>query len=270
MKSARVSEIYSYISRNDKVPLEELCDHFGVSMSTLRRDIKQLYDQGLIIKQYGSVSPREASAPSAGNAAGNPLPPFHKRSSINPREKGLVAKIAAGFVEDNDVIFIDSGSTTALMIDYMQHLQHVTIVTNNLDVVMRAYPYTNLDVYVLPGLYKRSNNSFSLLAESYIYDYYNITKAFIACSGFSMADGVSHMDLSERIIKRCTLNRTKTCYLLVDHTKFGHSAPLHLCEINSFTAICTDTRPSQEYVDYCEHHGVKLYYEKAGGAAIEG
>lgn len=269
MNSNRVSEIYSYIAQNDKAFLTDLCEVFDISMSTLRRDLKRLHEQGLIEKQYGTVSVKNKAA-NAQMVKTNIeyIPSFHQRSTIHAQEKAMVAKIAAGFVVDNDVIFIDSGSTTALMINYMGHLKNVTIVTNNLDVVMRAYPYENIDVYVLPGLYKRSNNSFSLLAESYIYDYYNITKAFIGCSGITIEDGVSHVDLSERIIKRCTLNRTKTRYLLVDHTKFGYSAPLHLCDIKSFTAICTDIRPSKQYVEYCEHHDVQLYYGNGGESSI--
>ena len=269
LSSSRLLEIQDYISLHKKVALTDLCEQFGVSMSTLRRDIKSLYDQGLISKQYGFVSSREKER------AAEPSPvkrkaPFHERSLIHPQEKETAAKLAAGLVENGDVIFIDSGSTTAFMVDHLRHLEHIVIVTNNLDVVMRAQPYPHLDVYVLPGLYKRSNNSFSLLAESYIYDYYNIAKAFLACSGVSLTDGVSHFDLSERVIKNCTINHTKNCYLLADHSKFGHTAPLHLCDISTFTAICTDQRPAPEYVEYCEQHNVKLYYEASesnGGPA---
>lgn len=267
LNSSRLSEIHAYISRHQKVTLTDLCEQFGVSMSTLRRDIKSLYERGLISKQYGSVSSREKELAAAPSPVKMTVP-YHERSLIHPREKEITAKIAAGLVENNDVIFIDSGSTTAFMVDYLQHLEHIVIVTNNLDVVMRAQPYPHLDVYVLPGLYKRSNNSFSLLAESYIYDYYNITKAFLACSGISLTDGVSHFDLSERVIKNCTINHTKNCYLLVDHSKFGHTAPLHLCDIGTFTAICTDQRPSPEYVEYCEQHNVKLHYEETEGGGL--
>lgn len=260
MKTSRLSEMYDYISQFDKVSLKELSEHFGISMSTLRRDIQTLFDQGKIEKQYGFVS--VYSEHSAKRVASlNNLSPYHPRSLINTSEKSIIARLASRLVEDDDVIFIDSGSTTALMVEHMEHLKHVTIVTNNLDVVMRAQPYSNLDIYILPGLYKRSNNSFSLLAESYIYDYYNIKKAFIACTGISLSDGVSHTDLSERIIKQCTISHTKNCCLLVDHTKFDYVAPLHLCDIQQFTSICTDIRPPQPYIDFCQQHNVSMYYE---------
>ena len=260
MKSSRITEMYNYISQFDKVSLKELAERFGISMSTLRRDIQILYEQGKIEKQYGYVSTYFKDTAYRITSLNDPAP-YHPRSQINTNEKNIIAKLASKLVEDDDVIFIDSGSTTALMVEHMEHLKHVTIVTNNLDVVMRAQPYSNLDIYILPGLYKRSNNSFSLLAESYIYDYYNIKKAFIACTGISLSEGVSHTDLSERIIKQCTISHTKNCYLLVDHTKFDYVAPLHLCDIKQFTAICTDIRPPKPYVDFCQQHNVGLYFE---------
>lgn len=260
MKVSRLTEMYDYIAQFNKVSLKDLSDHFGISMSTLRRDIQILYEEGKIEKQYGYVSACSDNSVKRGFAPDN-LTPYHPRSILNYNEKNIIARLASKLVEDDDVIFIDSGSTTALMVEYMEHLNHVTIVTNNLDVVIRAQPYSNLDVYILPGLYKRSNNSFSLLAESYIYDYYNIKKAFIACSGISLSEGVSHTDLSERIIKQCTISHTKDCCLLVDHTKFDYVAPLFLCDIQKFAAICTDIRPSQPYIDFCKQHNVRLYYE---------
>lgn len=260
MKVTRQTEIYDYISQFDKVSLTELAEHFDISMSTLRRDLQILFDAGKIQKEYGYVL-KSHSHSAADNGSSDAITIYHPRSNIKYAAKKAIAKLAANLVEDEDVIFVDSGSTTALMVEYLGHLKHITIVTNNLDIVIRAKPYQNLDVYVLPGLYNRSNNSFSLLAESYIYDYYNIKKSFIACSGFSLDEGVSHNDLSERIIKQCTISHTKECYLLVDHTKFDFVAPLHLCSIKQFTAICTDIRPPQSYIDYCAQHDVKLYYE---------
>ncbi len=261
MQPNRLSEMLTYIAQHHKVALTDLCEQFGISMSTLRRDIKLLHNEGLIEKQYGFVSdvkkaPGERSVSSLSLAL-----PYHERSFINTAEKAITARLAAQLIENDDVIFIDSGSTTALIVEYLQHLKHVTIITNNLDVVVRSRPYTQLDVYVLPGLYKRNNNSFSLLTESYIYDYYNIKKAFLACTGLTVADGVSHMDLSERVIKNYTIGHTKKCCLLADHSKFGFTAPLHLCNLDAFSVICTDRKPDMEYIDYCIQHNITLYYD---------
>lgn len=261
MQPNRLSEMRAYIAQRGKVALKDLSLQFGVSMSTLRRDIKLLHDDGLIEKQYGFViDAKNASGERSASTLSLALP-YHERSFINAKEKAVTARLAAQLIENDDVIFIDSGSTTALIVEYLQHLKHVTIITNNLDVVVRSRPYLQLDVYVLPGLYKRNNNSFSLLTESYIYDYYNIKKAFLACTGLTVADGVSHMDLSERVIKNYTISHTKKCCLLADHSKFGYTAPLHLCNLDAFSMICTDRKPDKEYIDYCMQHSITLYYD---------
>lgn len=255
----RLSEMTAYIASHGSVELTELCVFFNISMSTLRRDLKLLADEGKIQKKYGFVI---SKTPTIKTMSPKMQFTYHERGLINTQAKEIAAFNAAAFVEEGDVIFIDTGSTTPLMVDYLTHFEHLTIVTNNLDVVIRARPYENLDVYVLPGLYKRKNNSFSLLAESYIYDYYNISKAFLSCSGVSLSAGISHTDISERLIKNCTIDRTEDCYLLADHTKFNYSAPLHLCPIEKFKAICTDERPPVEYIEYCKLNNVQLRYDQ--------
>ena len=251
MKYLRLIELEKYIDENEPVSLADLCKHCDISMSTLRRDLDILSSEGKINRMYGCVTKRENSSA---------FQTLHFRSNINSDAKRIVAKIACRFVSDGDVIFIDSGSTTCLMVEFLKDLQHLTIVTNNLDVIVRSAPYPNLQVYVLPGLFTRGNNSFAFLTDERLYSNYNIQKAFLGSSGITLEYGVSHTDLSERTIKQCATRITPKRYLLLDHTKFGKSAPLHLCEIKQFTALCTDTRPGEPYVEYCEKNGVDIAY----------
>lgn len=249
MKSGRIQAIIEYVEGKGVVPLTELETHFGVSMSTLRRDVAELCQQGTLKKTYGCVSK---------NTPTESVIPFHLRSDIRLQEKILAAKAAAHFVEDNDFIFIDSGSTTCMMVDFLKDKKDVSIVTNNLDVVMRSVSYPNLNIYVLPGMLNRENNSFSALAEEALFTSFNITKVFLACSGFSLKQGVSHTYLSEGVLKRRAMSLTENRYLVLDETKFGALAPLRLCGAEEFPVICTNRTPAQEYVDYFKQNGIQL------------
>ncbi|MGI6162092.1 MAG: DeoR/GlpR family DNA-binding transcription regulator [Christensenellales bacterium] len=252
MKISRLEAVCDFVNEKGMVSLDDLRQEFGVSMSTLRRDINVLCERGDLKKMYGFVTR---------NTDTEEAQLFHPRSAIHTEAKRKAAGIAARFINDNDVIFIDSGSTCCLIIDFLKDRKNVTIITNNLDVILHSKPYPNLDVYVLPGLYKRQNNSFSMLTDDELYNNYNIRKAFLASSGVTLSNGVAHSDLSERIIKRSAINKTREKYLLLDHAKFNKDAPLYLCDITEFTAICTDRRPPEDYVVYLNKNGVQLYYD---------
>ncbi|MHC1772987.1 MAG: DeoR/GlpR family DNA-binding transcription regulator [Flexilinea sp.] len=252
MKPDRILEMEKYIQSNEPVKLTELCDHFNISMSTLRRDLSVLSKKNSINKMYGCVSRMEEKSE-------NKL--MHSRSTLYAHEKQKIAKIAASLINDNDVIFIDSGSTVSLIVEYLDVEKKITIVTNNLDVIIRGRELSNIDIYILPGKLNRANNSFSNLTDENLYYSYNISKAFMSCSGIDLVYGISHTDISERVIKQCIIKKTPMKFLLVDNTKFGKAAPLHVCQINEFSTICTNVAPEQPYIDYCNKNGIQLLYE---------
>lgn len=250
-KEVRHKAIVDYVNSRETVSLTQLCAHFGISISTLRRDVAELCDQGAVKKMYGCISRNMPSAQ---------LIPFHVRSSQDSAFKDQVAANAAQFVQENDSIFIDSGSTTCLLVEYLAHLQSVTIVTNNLDVVIRAIPHENLQVYILPGVLYRQNNSFSAFDVKDMLREYSISKAFIAASGVSIKEGVSHTTPAERALKRSVIDKATKNYLLIDHNKFDAIAPLHLCAIDAFDCIITDQRPPDAYLQYCQSRDIDLIY----------
>lgn len=252
MKENRLQQMAQYITERETVKLSDLCAHFGISLSTLRRDLDKLSANNGIIKSYGcvSVAPQNSFAP---------LP--HARSGLFTAEKKKIAQIAAQFIEDRDIVFIDSGSTTSQLVDFISPQKNVTIITNNLDVVIRCLRRDNLDTYVLPGKLNRENNSFSYLTDDDVYKSYNIGKVFMSCSGVDVVYGISHKDVNERIAKRYAMNCTRNRFLMVDNGKFNQVMPLKICPIEEFGTICTDQRPPEEYVQYCETHGIRLEYE---------
>lgn len=89
-------------SLRETVSIDELCEVFGVSKNTIRRDLNELEQRGHITKVYGGVT---ATVPSG--AVPTPI-----RSGLNQIDKSLIGRLAAEEVADGDTIFIDSGTTT--------------------------------------------------------------------------------------------------------------------------------------------------------------
>jgi DeoR family myo-inositol catabolism operon transcriptional repressor len=123
MRSKRISDIQDYIYENKTVTLDQLCRVFDVSKNTIRRDLKEIISGGNFKKIYGGVTVKDSKD----------LPPFSERNISNLEAKKKIAAKAAELVEDSDVIFIDSGTTTIHMIDYIKDRKNLTIITSNLD-----------------------------------------------------------------------------------------------------------------------------------------
>ncbi|WP_305767299.1 DeoR/GlpR family DNA-binding transcription regulator [Candidatus Epulonipiscium viviparus] len=249
MKIQRINQIEAYILEKKIVQLDALCVLFGISKNTLRRDIDILVKKGSIAKVYGGVvAVGETSQ----------LTAFEKRAGMLVKEKVGIAKCAATFVQDSDVIFIDTGTTTAYLINYLGHLNNLTIVTYNVDTIYKALQFPNLKLISLPGMLK--HNTVSLVdpeAVNYLANI-NINKAFVSCTGLSIANGICNTSAEEYIIKQAVVKKSKESYLLADHSKFDRSALMTYADIEDIEYLITDREPDAVYEEYLIQKSVNL------------
>lgn len=148
MRSKRIDLIEKYIYKHKTISIDKLCEEFKMSKNTIRRDIDTLVDRGVIKKVYGGVTV---------NSSNKELLSFEERTIKNNFAKLSIAERASQFVEDGDSIFIDSGTTTFNMIEYLKDKKNITVFTNNLNVIVQAIPYENIEIICLSGKLTRKN-----------------------------------------------------------------------------------------------------------------
>lgn len=255
LKTKRIERIQEYILEHETVSLDELTTVFNVSKNTIRRDVQQLVERGKIKKVYGGVAVNDV------NDAHAPLESFNKRQTRNQEQKETIAKAAADLVEDGDIIYIDSGTTTLEMVEYLQTKQ-VTVITNNLDFITHALPYPNLNVISTGGVVNRETKSFVSFKNTDLLKAYNINKAFMASTGISITNGVTHSSPLESEIKQAVVKRSSKVYLMVDQHKFDKYALITYCGLNEIDYIVTDTNPSENYQEYAKNHNIELVISK--------
>lgn len=248
MKTFRLRQMEQYILENDTVSMEELCAKFGISMNTTRLDVAQLVSKGTIKKVYGGVCSNHA----------NNLVPFEERRLRNMKGKRAVGRAAADFVEDGEIIYIDSGSTTMYVVDYLESRKNVTILTNNLNAVNRAVPFQELTVISLPGTLERKTNSFVSAETSRILERYNIQKAFMAATGISAAGGITNSSPLEFEIKKAAIKNSEKSYLLIDSSKFGRTSLMTYANIAQMERIITDEEADKDFVELCRQSNVGI------------
>ena len=250
MKVNRIKKIEDYIKLIGTVTNEELCNEFNISLQTLRRDLKILEDKNKINKVYGGVIYNNSSLL-------NNVQAIESREHSHLNEKKYIGEIASRLVENNSVIFVDSGSTAYQIIPFLSHHKNVTIITHSLLVVNIASSLSNLKCICLGGLLNLDTLSFSFDVKDnkYFYDC-----AFIATVGLSI-EGLTNTDISEGRIKKHVIDHSEKVIVLADHSKLNNKGFYHFSNLDAITGIVLDQKPDEKLIYQCNKLGIKLYYE---------
>lgn len=232
MKTKRLTEMEAYILSHGSATMEELRDAFEVSMNTVRRDVAELLKSGNIQKVYGGV---RAVSQNVVQAA------YPKASGT----KRAICFRAAQLVKDGDIVFIDSGTTTVQIIEAIKDLR-VTVITNNIQVMMKALEYENIRVIMLPGEVRRNTLSITGEDSAEYLSHMNTNIAFMAASGASFT-GVANSSPLEYSIKKAAVSYTERAVLLVAGSKFGTTSLLIYAGLDKFKTVVTDSHIPPEY-----------------------
>ncbi len=245
MKDQRMKDMQDYIIQHQSVSLKELCDVFNVSMNTVRRYINEITTDANIKKVYGGV--RVQSPVST-------LPTFTERNQTQIQAKQLISKKAAEFIQENDIIYVDSGTTTMHLLDYIPEQLHVTVITNSFHIIRAAIDRPEITLISLPGILDRRTLSFN--GENYKYlDTLNIHKAFMACTGLSLHDGATNSFSAEYTNKKIAVRKADQIYLLVNSSKFGASTLMTYCPLSDIDCIITDKLPDETFCRTVSEYG---------------
>lgn len=248
MRTQRLDRIKEYIYQQKTVTLDQLCTVFNVSKNTIRRDIDELVELEQIKKIYGGVTVEGYK----------PMVSFDERNITNLQLKQAIAQTAASLVSDNEIIFIDSGTTTVHMIDYIKERQNLTILTNSIEVIMRSIPYPNINVISLSGTLNRKTLSFTGTSSAKVLSQFNISKSFIAATGISTIGGASNSSPAETEIKRTALLKSQKNYLLVDHTKFGVISLMTFSNFDNIDSVISDEFPENDLREALEKNNCRI------------
>lgn len=248
LKINRIKEIENYIIEKERATMEELCQQFGVSLNTIRRDINELERIGRIKKVYGGIILKDKKT----------TEPFETRQIRNEEAKQVIAQMASRLVEDGDIIYIDSGTTTMHMIPYLSTLNNITIITNSLNVIINSLSYPDLNVISTGGTLFRQTNSFIGIETVKFLKSYNFSKAFMATTAISIAKGVTNSSSFEYDIKKHVIQNCENIILLADSTKFDRASLVTYCNLEDINVLVTDARPADDYFEFLNSHHISL------------
>lgn len=231
----RRQDVMKAIQENNSMNVEDLATKFNVSPITIRRDLQYWEEQGAIERFYGGASLLQAFIEE------------DEESYQRNRYMRSIAKRAAYFIEDGDVVFINSSITAIMIINYVKY-KNVTVITNNARAI-NYNPDEGVTVLFTGGEVRFPKKSITGdLALSTI-NSITANKCFIGCSGLTK-DSVSTGFVKEASINKAMLQRTKgKKFLLCDHTKFGLSYSFDYARFSECDYLITDVLANKETIN---------------------
>lgn len=222
----RCDKIVSLVNERKSVTVQELMDYLGASESTVRRDLSSLDSRGEIVKVYGgavavTVKPHDDDV--------------RQRRILFPEEKKLISKHAASLVQKDDFVYIDAGTTTEYIIDYLTERDAV-YVTN---AVSHAKKLTQngFTVYLAGGRLKQSTEAVIGSTAADFITRYNFTIGFWGTNGIHRTIGFTTPDPEEADIKRVSMSRCKRRFIVADSSKFGAVSPVTFADFKDASVI---------------------------------
>ena len=236
-----------YVLKCGSVSLEDMADHFKVSLNTVRRDLSELLERGKIKKVYGGVTVSELTESMV----------LSKREMTDTTAKQAIGKVAAQLIKDNSTVFIDSGTTTVQVLPFLSNKSNVTIITNSLKAMYETAKHKNLDLLALGGYYNYSHGNFVANSSAESMTKLNFDLVLIAATCISLSNGLSvnsyfEVDVKNRIVK----NNVGHIALLATADKFDKSALYSFCEFDEVNTIVADRPLPEHYIERMNSKGI--------------
>lgn len=228
--------ILQRIAEKDTVTIKELMDHLNTSESTIRRDLVHLNKIGKLKKIHGGATKITEYI--------SEEMPFTQKEDIAKNEKEKIAQFAASLVMDNELIYIDAGTTTNMMVNFLQN-QRATFVTNGLSHAQKLSSM-GFRCFVVGGELKNTTKAVvGSLAMLNLKDY-NFSKGFFGTNGISLKTGFTTPDIVEAAIKKQALLQCKEAFILSDSSKFDVEYAVTFGDLNR-CSIITDKLTNKKY-----------------------
>ena len=232
----RLQGIERIVKEKGSASIPELMERMGISESTARRDLTLLDKQGRLQKVRGG-------AMIISDVYSTKEDTVLQKKDRNLEEKVEIAKYAASLIEPNDFVYLDAGTTTELMIEYITSRQAV-FVTNAITHAKKL-AQKGCTVYILGGEFKTVTEA--IVGEEAVssVEKYNFTKGFWGANGISMQRGFSTPELKEALVKKRSMENCRECYILADDSKFNQISSVTFAPFESAKVITTGlTKPA--------------------------
>lgn len=218
--------------------IESLADCLGVTLQTVRRDVRQLAELGAVVRYHGGVRSPASTTENIG---------YHHRQSLNEEAKNAIAKEVAKAVPDGCSLVLNIGTTTEAIARELMHHRGLRVITNNLNVAATLASNPDCEVIVAGGVVRARDRGIIGEAAVDFIRQFRVDIALIGISGIESDGTLRDFDLREVKVAQTIIAHAREVWLAADHTKFHRQAMVQLATLAQIDRLFTDAPPPDPF-----------------------
>lgn len=235
--------IAGVVAQEGRVRLADLVELLGVTEPTIRKDLDELQQRGVLRRTHGGAI----------SAHGLHEVPIRRRTEHHHAAKQAIARACVAEIRDGESVFLDSG-TTVYEIAAALDRRDVNVLTNALAVATLLADRTGVRHTLVGGQIRTLGGSVVGPIALDNLSRFHVDVAFIGASGFT-ADGISVADVAEAQIKQSVISRARRVVVPLDASKFGVSDFVQVCDLSQIDVLVTDHLTDQA-AHWCKSHDI--------------
>jgi DeoR/GlpR family transcriptional regulator of sugar metabolism len=245
----RRNRIISILQDKKEILVQETADMFRVTGETIRRDLKKLEKQGLLVRTHGgAVLPDDSMLEI----------PFKIREGVNIPGKNAIGRLAAGLINNGDTIFLDASTSSLYVSKHVREKKNLTVITNAERIIMELADCPDITLISTGGVLRnKSLSCVGRMAEKAI-EGYHADKVFFSCKGFSPRRGMTDSNEQESEIRKIMLKCSETAVFLCDSTKFDKTGFAKTAGLEDIDVIITDAPMPEDWASTLAAAGVRV------------
>ena len=239
-KCEREDEIIALLSETEYATVEYLSRKMNISASSIRRDLKNLEERGLVNRSYGGVK--------IANATGKRIP-FSLRSHENSPQKKQIAKAAASLIHVGDVVFLDGSSSAYFVAELLPSIGGVTVITNSIDAMSCLSRY-DIKAYCTGGNMSPENKG--VLVGDYTLEFLrkiHADVAFFSVQSVSKNGDFYDCYAEEVAVRNVMMQNAKTRVFLCDSSKWNRNSTFYQGSVKNIEYVVSDRDLNQFFSD---------------------
>ena len=230
MFDGRRGEIVELARQEGQVNVEALASRFNVSAQTIRKDLNELCDHGVLTRTHGG-----AVFPS-----GVENVEYEARRRIAAPEKAAIGNATAALIPSNASLFINIGTTTEAVSQALLNHSGLMVITNNINVANRMRIYRGIEVVIAGGVVRGSDGGVVGEAAVDFIKQFKVDYAVIGTSAIDADGALLDFDYREVKVAQAIIENARHVILVADSTKFERTAPVRIAHLSQVDTFVTD------------------------------
>jgi len=229
--------------------VESLAGRFGVTLQTVRRDVRQLAEAGLLARFHGGV--RMPSSTTENLA-------YRQRQHLLDEEKRRIARAVAGAVPNGCSLILNIGTTLEAVARELLRHDGLRVITNNLNVAAILSDNARCEVIVAGGVVRSRDRGIVGEATVDFIKQFKVDIGLIGISGIESDGTLRDFDYREVKVARAIVEHSREVWLAADHSKFNRPAMVELGRLDQIDSLFTDSMPPAPFPTLLAEAGVNL------------